>query len=137
MSNEDSVYVTETVFRKPLQCCGLEVLANVDYDRAVDFGQYLGERRMRMTYYVFPFPLLSPILKTTEVFLLILCFPSGLRVERQVRHGSRSGGAVKQSKWGRLLDVPVPRKITSMELFAVGMGVGDCIWVMTDDEQEG
>jgi hypothetical protein len=46
---------------------------------------------------------------------LIFLFPSGDKVERQVRHAlSESGGAVKQSTCGTLEDVPVPRKISSI-----------------------
>lgn len=41
-------------------------------------------------------------------------FPSGRSVERQVRHGLASGGAVRQSTWGTVDEVPVPRKMSSM-----------------------
>lgn len=68
-----------------------------------------------MTHNLFPFSL--PILKTTDVFRRILFFPSGRRVERQVRQGSRSGGAVKQSTWGKEEDVPVPSQMTSTDPF--------------------
>lgn len=39
--------------------------------------------------------------------------PSGRSVEIQVRHCLASGGAVRQSTWGRLDEVPVPRKMSS------------------------
>ena len=42
-------------------------------------------------------------------------FPSGVKVERQGRHGTLSGGAVKQSTRGKLLEVPVPRNISSID----------------------
>lgn len=48
---------------------------------------------------------------------LMFFFPSGVSVERQVRHGFELGGAVKQSTCGIVDDVPVPKKISS---------TGDC-----------
>ena len=35
-------------------------------------------------------------------------------MERHVWQGSLSGGAVKQSMWGRLDDVPVPKNMASI-----------------------
>lgn len=66
-------------------------------------------------------PSLPSIRTTPEVFLLMFFFPSGVSVERQVRHGSlsESGGAVKQSRWGSEDDVPVPRKMNSISFVAV------------------
>jgi len=48
-----------------------------------------------------------------DVFLLIFFLPSGVSVERHVRHGSCSGGAVRHEMLGTLLEVPVPKKIKS------------------------
>ena len=44
---------------------------------------------------------------------LMFFLPSGRSVEIQVRHCLASGGAVRQSTWGRLDEVPVPRKMSS------------------------
>lgn len=59
-------------------------------------------------------PSLPSILSTADVLRLIFFFPSGRNVERHVWQGSLSGGAVKQSRWGRLDDVPVPKNMISM-----------------------
>lgn len=48
-----------------------------------------------------------------DVFLLMFFLPSGLNVERQVRHGVSSGGAVKHEMLGTLPEVPVPTKMRS------------------------
>jgi len=61
------------------------------------------------------FPSFSPIRKTTDVLRLMFFFPSGWSVERQVRQGSLSDGAVKQSMLGTLLEVPVPRNMSSID----------------------
>lgn len=55
-----------------------------------------------------------PLTRTTPlVFLLVFFFPSGVRVDKHVLHGFSPGNAVKHSIWGKLEDVPVPRKINS------------------------
>ena len=48
-----------------------------------------------------------------DVFLRIFFLPSGVSVERHVRHGSCSGGAVKHEIFGILPEVPVPKNISS------------------------
>ena len=40
-------------------------------------------------------------------------FPSGWSVDKHVRQGLASGGAVRQSTCGRVDEVPVPRKMSS------------------------
>lgn len=65
------------------------------------------------THTFLPLPSFAFILTTADVFLLILFFPSGVRVDRHVLHFRPSGGDVKQSTCGRLDEVPVPRKISS------------------------
>jgi len=48
-----------------------------------------------------------------EVFLLMFFLPSGVSVERHVRHGSASSGAVRHEMLGMLPELPVPKKISS------------------------
>ena len=48
-----------------------------------------------------------------DVFLLMFFLPSGTSVERHVRHGSCSGGAVKHEIFGILPELPVPKKTSS------------------------
>lgn len=63
------------------------------------------------TYAFFPS---TPSTRTiADVFLLMFLLPSGVSVERHVRHGSFSGGAVKHEMLGTLPEVPVPMKIRS------------------------
>lgn len=50
------------------------------------------------------------------VFLRIFFFPSGVNVEVHVLHGISSGPAVRHSMWGKLDEVPVPRKMNSSGL---------------------
>jgi len=51
---------------------------------------------------------------TADVFLLMLFFPSGSRVERHVLQGVSPSGAVRQDTLGKLPDVPVPKKMNSI-----------------------
>lgn len=44
----------------------------------------------------------------------IFFLPEGFSVDRHVRQGSWSGGAVRHSTWGTLEDVPLPRIMTSL-----------------------
>lgn len=55
-----------------------------------------------------------------DVFLLMFFLPSGVSVERHVRHGSCSGGAVKHEILGTLPEVPVPKNTR------LNGGVGFC-----------
>lgn len=59
-------------------------------------------------------PFLSFTRITALVFLRAFFFPSNVSAERHVLHRGISAGAVRHSMWGKLLDVPVPRKISSM-----------------------
>ena len=47
------------------------------------------------------------------VFLLAFFLPSGLNVDKHVVHTRSPGDAVKHLICGRLLEVPVPRKMNS------------------------
>jgi hypothetical protein len=60
------------------------------------------------------FPSFPGTRRIAEVFRRTFLFPSGVSVDRQVRHGGVSGGAVRQDTFGTLPEVPVPRNITSM-----------------------
>jgi hypothetical protein len=53
----------------------------------------------------------------TRVFF----FPSGWRVERHVLQGIAPGGAVRQSTWGRVEDVPVPSRMSSTLSSSTGL----------------
>lgn len=70
---------------------------------------------MRYTYTGRPF--LSAILMVALVFRRMFLLPSGVWVDRHVLQGgvSSSGKAVRHSIWGRLAEVPVPKKISSMD----------------------
>lgn len=121
MGQQNGVYPPQTILGKPFHCGSLEVLANIDDNRPV--AQYASQsvdvlRKDDLATHHFR-PSLPSMRARAEVFLLMFFFPSGLSVDRQVRHGLRSGGAVKQSRWGSEDDVPVPRKMNSMS--AVGL----------------
>jgi hypothetical protein len=59
-------------------------------------------------------------------------FPSGCSVDKQVRHGGLilSAGSVKHSMCGRLLDVPVPRNMSSTSEAGVWDEIGGIAMVM-------
>ena len=65
-----------------------------------------------MNYTLCPF--LSSIRSIAEVLRRIFFFPSGVSVERQVRHVLPPGGDVMHAMSGTLEEVPVPRKINSI-----------------------
>ena len=49
-------------------------------------------------------------------------FPSGFRVERHVLQGAALSGAVRQDTFGKLPEVPVPKKMNSMQGAGGGKG---------------
>jgi hypothetical protein len=51
---------------------------------------------------------------TVEVFLRMFFFPSGFRVDKHVLQGVALSGAVRQDTFGKLPEVPVPKKINSI-----------------------
>lgn len=114
MCDENGVYSSQAILRKPFESGSLEVLADIYNDRPEhETIQSSGQTPYSEsdTHRCFPsFPLIR---RAAEVFLLMFFFPSGVSVERHVRHGRSSGPAVKHSICGRLDEVPVPRKMTS------------------------
>ena len=60
------------------------------------------------------FPSFPLIRITVEVFLRIFFFPSGFRVDRHVLQGVVPFGAVRQDTFGKLPEVPVPKKMNSI-----------------------
>jgi hypothetical protein len=60
------------------------------------------------------FPSFPSIRITVEVFLRMFFFPSGFRVDRHVLQGVALSGAVRQDTFGKLPEVPVPKKMNSI-----------------------
>lgn len=60
-------------------------------------------------------------------------FPSGRSVDKHVRQGLASGGAVRQSTCGRLDEVPVPRKMSSTGSSGKGVSIAREPMVVVDE----
>jgi hypothetical protein len=61
-------------------------------------------------------PSFAVILRAQLVFLRTFFFPCGVNVDTHALHSVLPGGAVKQSTFGTLEEVPVPRKMSSIGL---------------------
>lgn len=107
------IYFAQPVLGKPFDSSSLKVLSDIDDDSAVMCQSVVVQTAQEPHPTHTFFPSLPSIRTTALVFRLILRLPSGFKVERQVRHGGISGGAVKHSTWGTEEEVPVPRKINS------------------------
>lgn len=107
VSDQDSVNLTKSIFWEPFVCSSQERLAHINDASKHNLAPSKIELKTN-TYIV-----LSLIFNNADVFLRMLRFPFGVRVDIHVSHGARSGGAVKQSISGTLDEVPVPRKTHS------------------------
>lgn len=70
-------------------------------------GRYSGKTNLTI-------PSFPSIRITVEVFLRMFFFPSGFRVDRHVLQGVALSGAVRQDTFGKLPEVPVPKKMNSI-----------------------
>ena len=119
VSNQDRVDFPQAVFWEPFYCSCLEVFPDVDHNCSISkesevhiLSATLKQRNDERNYTLCPF--LSSIRSTAEVLRRIFFFPSGVSVERQVRHILPPGGDVMHAMSGTLEEVPVPRKINSI-----------------------
>jgi hypothetical protein len=79
--------------------------------RTALFKSALGRYSGKMNLIIPSFP---SIRITVEVFLRMFFFPSGFRVDRHVLQGAALSGAVRQDTFGKLPEVPVPKKMNSI-----------------------
>ena len=118
VGEQHSVDTAQPVLRKPFKRGSLEILSRIDKNcpetMKINDNQPpdRSDGRAKFPTYTF-FPSVPSTRTMADVFLLIFFLPSGVSVERHVRHGSCSGGAVRHEMLGRLLEVPVPKKIRS------------------------
>jgi hypothetical protein len=111
MCNQHSVDPSQSILWEPLDSGRLEVLADVDNDGPeVQLNFALGRRGETNLF----FPSFPSIRITVEVFLLTFFFPSGFKVDRHVLQGEALSCAVRQDTFGKLPDVPVPKKMNSI-----------------------
>ncbi len=123
MGNQHGVDPSQSVLWEPLDRGCLEIFADVDNDGPEEhplllkpaLGRYSGRTNLI-------FPSFPSIRITVDVFLRIFFFPSGLRVERHVLQGVAPSGAVRQDTFGKLPDVPVPKKMNS--ILGADSGIG-------------
>ena len=118
VGEQHSVDAAQPILRKPLECGGLEILSRIDQNRPETMkindnqAPNRSDAREKFATYTF-FPSVPSTRTMADVFLLTFFLPSGVNVERHVRQGSCSGGAVRHEMLGTLPEVPVPRKIKS------------------------
>lgn len=114
MSDQHCVYLTESILWKPFDRCSLERLSRIDDNRAsikgVNFARNIDVIETQ-TYTSLPSSVC--VLTATDVLRRILYFPAGVEVEVHVLHFG-TFGEVKQSIYGRLAEVPVPRNMSSV-----------------------
>jgi hypothetical protein len=113
MRDQHGIDPSQSILREPLNSGCLEILPDVD-DDSPEVQPLLkptfGRCRTRTNL---GFPSFPSIRITVEVFLRIFFFPSGLKVDRHVLQGVAVSGAVRQDTFGKLPDVPVPKKMSS------------------------
>lgn len=113
MRDQHGVNPSQTILWEPLDSGCLEVLSDVDNDGPEIQHLLKPAFRHCRTGTNLIFPSFPSIRITVEVFLLIFFFPSGLNVDRHVLQGVAVSGAVRQDTFGKLPDVPVPKKMSS------------------------
>jgi hypothetical protein len=112
--DQHSIDAPQSILWEPLNSGCLEVFANVDNDSpGVQplLKSTLGRCSGRTNLF---FPSFPSIRITVEVFLLTFFLPSGVKVDRHVLQGVSLSCAVRQDTFGKLPDVPVPKKMNSI-----------------------
>lgn len=111
MGNQHGVDPSQSILWEPLDSGCLEVFANVDDNGPALLKSALGCNSEIKTNFISPsFPSMRI---TVEVFLRMFFFPSGLRVDKHVLQGAALSGAVRHDTFGKLPEVPVPKKMNS------------------------